>query len=111
MKRFMIDDLYEILGVFRDATPEQIRSRYLALRIADENVRLPRTWFAEIKRAYSTLSNPVQREISDNLVKVKSQRGTTWYCANQFLSVSLEYRIVSVSLFPQGYPGSKANYT
>jgi len=70
MKRFMIDDLYEILGVFRDATPEQIRSRYLALRIADENVRLPTTWFAEIKRAYSTLSNPVQREISDNLDKV-----------------------------------------
>lgn len=63
-----MDDLYQILGVFRDSTQQQIRSRYLALRITYETrPGLPTEWFDEIKRAYHTLSNPVQRQISDSL--------------------------------------------
>lgn len=65
----MSTDYYEILGVPRDATPEQIKKAYRKLArehhpdVAGDDVDAER--FKEITRAYEVLSNPEKRQAYD----------------------------------------------
>jgi Ca-activated chloride channel homolog len=62
-------DYYEILGIFRDATQEDIKRAYIqaAQRLhPDKNVAAGETEiFLETQQAYETLSNPVRRKQYD----------------------------------------------
>jgi Ca-activated chloride channel family protein len=62
-------DFYAILGVFRDATPEEIKSAYFdaAQRLhPDKNVAPGETeLFLEIQQAYEVLANPKRRNLYD----------------------------------------------
>ncbi|MDP1779562.1 MAG: DnaJ domain-containing protein, partial [Anaerolineales bacterium] len=62
-------DYYEILGVFRDASQEDIKRAYLdsAQRLhPDKNVAAGETeLFLEIQLAYEVLSNPKRRNLYD----------------------------------------------
>ncbi len=62
-------DYYAILGVFRDASPEEIKHSYFeaAQRLhPDKNVAAGETeLFLEIQQAYEVLSNPKRRNLYD----------------------------------------------
>ena len=65
----MTQDLYEVLGVQRDATPEQIKKAYRTLARQlhpdvnpDEQTQ---ERFKEVTRAYDVLSDPKKRELYD----------------------------------------------
>lgn len=62
-------DFYTVLGVFRDATQEEIKHAYLssAQRLhPDKNVAAGETeLFLDIQQAYETLSNPTRRKQYD----------------------------------------------
>lgn len=62
-------DYYALLGIFRDATPEEIRRAYLKAvqRLhPDKNVAPGETEvFLEVQQAYEVLSNPKRREEYD----------------------------------------------
>lgn len=73
-------DYYAILGIFRDATQEQIKRAYLqaAQRLhPDRNVAPGETEiFLDIQQAYETLSNPKRRKAYDvSLPKEVTQPG------------------------------------
>jgi molecular chaperone DnaJ len=65
----MTSDLYEVLGVSHDATPEQIKKAYrtLARRLhPDVNPdEATQERFKEVTRAYDVLSDPKKREMYD----------------------------------------------
>lgn len=60
---------YEILGVPRDATPEEIRKAYISLvrRLHPDRNRLPgeTELFLEVQKAYEVLSNAERRAAYD----------------------------------------------
>nr|MBA3232718.1 DnaJ domain-containing protein [Propionibacteriales bacterium] len=65
----MTQDLYQVLGVSRDATPEQIKKAYrtLARQLHPDVNPAAETQerFKEVTRAYDVLSDPKKREIYD----------------------------------------------
>ncbi len=65
----MSQDLYQVLGVARDATPEQIKKAYrnLARRLHPDVNPDAETQerFKEVTRAYDVLSDPKKRELYD----------------------------------------------
>lgn len=65
------EDLYEMLGVPKDATPKQIRKAYRAAAMKyhpDRNggTQEAEALFQDISKAYETLSDPAKREFYDN---------------------------------------------
>lgn len=62
-------DYYAILGLLRDATPEEIKRAYLAAaqRLHPDKNQAPgeTEMFLEIQQAYETLSNPKRRQAYD----------------------------------------------
>ena len=62
-------DYYAILGILRDATPEQIKRAYLesAQRLHPDKNQAPGETeiFLEVQQAYETLSNPKRRKAYD----------------------------------------------
>src|SRR5689334_14643539 len=65
----MSQDLYEVLGVARDATPEEIKKAYRQLaRKLHPDVNpdaATQERFKEVTRAYDVLSDPKKREMYD----------------------------------------------
>ncbi len=86
---------YEILGIPRDATPEEIRRAYISLvrRLHPDRNRLPgeTELFLEVQRAYEVLSNAERRATYDATLPPETPsspfRLNTFYSRNALLKM------------------------
>lgn len=69
----MNTDLYAILGVKKDASPEEIKAAYRDLAVSLHPDKNPRgsTLMQAINEAYETLSDPAKRKVYDRGEKVR----------------------------------------
>lgn len=106
----MTPDFYAILGISRDATTDQIRSRFLKLtrekhpdRFQGEAKRQAEIAFQEITQAFNVLSHPERRRLHDaalarpqreaahdpsQVAKVYLQRGVKAYREKRFIEAA-----------------------
>lgn len=95
---------YEVLGVSRTASSEEIYERYLELCQKNEMIRrmdpwLPIQWnILEESRAYSTLSDPVSREKYDKKIDFDIVVLDKEIDKTELAEVSLEYK-KSIALY------------
>lgn len=110
-------DHYAVLGVFRDASQEEIKRAYFdaAQRLhPDKNVAAGETeLFLEIQQSYEILSNPKRRNLYDATLPLRSQifirlalrcimplHGVTRVLSRPFLLQNAHYA-VSIPIFQQ----------
>jgi len=98
-------DLYEVLGLSRDAPPEGIKAAYR--KMAKSGVHPDHGGstesFALIKLAYDTLSDPERRERYDRTGKTDDQPDTLDAKALQVLFSALAQQIMQVDQLSQSY--------